>query len=266
MVQSDASRMSRALLLALAVSLFTTPVLTGQETKEGEARGFVGSMAALVYGTAWPTAMYESWQLKRVERLNSGLALLVRLSGESGFGGNLWLDLVFEFRKGQFYDLRVVRHNAVLVPPFKTSAAIAGLTMDLAREFASSRPDTRVPPRGGLAPAPSPPASRTLQAVSRCGQPIDLWIRYRGLNARWSTLGVWAIAANDTTYLATAGERLRLTSSVIYYYAEIPDSKYSWSGKRAVLYDDVSFPMRTDTLAIDARGSYELLFSCDNLR
>ena len=176
-----------------------------------------------------------------------------------GFGGNLWLDLVFEFRGGQFYDLRVVKHNAVLVPPFKTASAMASLAADLAQEFASSKPDTP-------APAAAPPASRPLRFVSRCGHPIDLWLRFRGLDDRWTTLGVWSLAANDTTFLATDGERLQLTSSVIYYNAEIPNTDYSWTGEREVLYDDRSLPMRTDTLLTDVRGSYRLLFSFDNVR
>ena len=61
---------SRALLLVLVLSVVTSCALAGQSTKEKEAHGFVGSMAALVYGTTWPTATYESWQLERVERLD----------------------------------------------------------------------------------------------------------------------------------------------------------------------------------------------------
>jgi hypothetical protein len=216
-------------------------------------------MAALVYGTAWPTATYEGWRLQKVERLEDGLALKVRLSGESGFGGDLWLDLVFEFRGGQFYDLWVVKHNAVLVPPFKTASAMASLAADLAQEYASSKPDTP-------APAAAPPASRPLRFVSRCGHPIDLWLRFMGLDDRWITRGVWSLAANDTTFLATGGERIQLTSSVVYAYAEIPNTDYSWPGERAVPYDGRSLPMRTETLTTDGRGSYQLPFTCDNLR
>ncbi len=256
--------MWRATLPALVLGLGASLPLPAQDTEENDPRGFVGSMASLVYGTAWPTATYEDWQLRKIERLEDGLALLVRLSGESGFGGNLWLDLVFEFRSGQFYDLRVVNHNAILMPPFKTAKAVAGLAADLAQEYNNRKPATPAPPRGP--PIEARPTSRMLRTVSRCSKPIDLWLRYRGLDDRWTTLGVWSLTPNDASFLATGGDRLQLTSSVIYFYAEIPNTGYTWSGERAVSYGDRSLPMRTDTLPTTERGSYELLFTCTNVR
>ncbi len=252
-------RAARSLLLALVLSAAVSLTLAAQATQEKEARGFVGSMAALVYGTAWPTATYESWQITQVERLEDGLALLVRLSGQSNFGGELWLEMVFEWRKGHFYDLRVHRHNAILVAPFKTSQTIAALAADMAQEFASSA--NREPPP----PPPAAPPFRQVLFVSRCDHPIDLWLRLRGVDEEWVTRGVWRLTPNDTTFLASGGERLELTSSVVYSYAEIPNRNYAWPGEREVVYEGRTLPMRTDTLPTNARGSYQLRLTCDNL-
>jgi hypothetical protein len=103
---------------------------------EAEARSWVEAVAATVYAAAWPTATYESFRLRDVDRLADGLAASVRLSGESGFGGNLWVDLAFTFRHGQLFDMEVEAHNAVLVPPFETTKTLAAATMEFAQDFA----------------------------------------------------------------------------------------------------------------------------------
>lgn len=129
--------------VALAAVLVLQPLaVAGQQATdaaETQARDWVGSVAAAVYAAAWPTATYEGFRLRRVNRLADGLSVLVRLSGESGFGGNLWLDLAFTFRQGQLFDMDVRAHNAILVPPFETTKTLAAATMEFAREFAQQQ-------------------------------------------------------------------------------------------------------------------------------
>lgn len=162
------------LLPMILIGLRVHPAAAQGASDEERARGFIGSIAAGVYNAAWPTADYEGFRLKKVEGLDDGLAVLVRLTGESAFGGELWLDLVFEFRADQLFDMRISSHNAILVPPFETAKALASLTMDLAREFSdgvNAPVEARPPPDHPTArrerPMPAEPARAQVLPLPR---------------------------------------------------------------------------------------------------
>lgn len=128
----------------LLTALMAAPALA-RSGDEQAARGFVESVAAMVYACAWPTATYESASFKTFDPVEEGYDAVFRLNGKSAFGGgDLWVDLVFEFRNGELHDVRVKRHNAILVPPFETCKAVAKAIAEAA-EGGHSAPLPRTP-------------------------------------------------------------------------------------------------------------------------
>ena len=251
--------------LALTVLLAAQSAQTmGQTPPEEEARGFVGSVAATVYKTAWPTATYESVAIASVSRVPpDGFEILVRLSGESYWGGELWVDLAFEFRDGGFFDLKVREHNAILVPPFATTKTVGAMALALVDEFDGGQADRAGP--SPARPTPAPPTTRDIQLANACGQAVQLWLRYRVSASRWRVDGVWSLTAADTTFLADAdNRRLRLASPDISFYAEIPDGGANWAGTVEVPFGSRTFQMRDATLPVNAGGSYKLGLRCDD--
>src|SRR5581483_4809001 len=57
---------------------------------------------------------------------------------------------------------------------------------------------------------------------------------------------------------------LQLSSPQIWYYAEIPNGGYSWSGDAQVQFDDRTLGTRQRTLPLDDEGVYELSLDCEN--
>lgn len=109
----------------------------GYADSEAESRNFIESSAAAIYNLAWPTATYKGVSIKGVEEAVGGYDLLVKLEGESAFGGELWLLLAFEWRDGGISDMRVHGHNAILSPPFKTVENMGALLKEVMKELNS---------------------------------------------------------------------------------------------------------------------------------
>ncbi len=115
-----------ATTVAFALILLASPAFAQDSRDAREARGLVESVAAGLYRFAWPSATYKSWALKQVQPVTGGLDIVTRLTGTSRWdGSDLWLELLLELRRDGLRDVRVVQHNAILVPPFVTSDAIA---------------------------------------------------------------------------------------------------------------------------------------------
>ena len=129
----------------LAATLFSLLILLpymGFGQPNEEELGFIDSIAALAYSSAWPTATYREWSYRALNPVNEGHDLLIRLSGDSAFGGDLWIDLSFQFRNGVLADVAINQHNAILMPPFETSRNIGALALELAREYSGEPVET----------------------------------------------------------------------------------------------------------------------------
>jgi hypothetical protein len=264
-------RLRLAQTALVAVLLVLPATLRGQgESDKRAARGFVESIAATVYGAAWPTATYGDWEIERIDAVRGGVDAVVKLSGKSGFGGgDLWMLLVFEFRNGAFSDIRLVSHNAILSPPFTTLKTLAGVVASIGAP-AGSGPSAGPPPQPPVsAPrdfSPPPMATRQLFFTSNCSRALKLWVRSRRPDNVWETRGPWAIPALDSTFLADdQNRRIELSSTVVYYYAEIPGTDLSWHGTRSYDFGGKSLAMRTDTLPDEGSGTLRLTLSCPML-
>lgn len=102
---------------------------------------------------------------------------------------------------------------------------------------------------------------------NNCSQPIRLALRYRNPADNWETNGWWSFEADEGSYLASNGERIRSNNSVFYYYAEVTASGYdaSWSGDESREFSGRTLPMKETELSPDSDGDYTLSLSCTNL-
>lgn len=133
-------RLHLRVAVAILLVVLSAGAASAQRSDDTSERSFVASVAATVYGLAWPSATYEDWSVRSVAPRPNGLDIVARLTGESTFGGKLWLDLVFEFRNGGFSDLGIAGHSPSLFPPFATTTTIGALAMELASTVANSSP------------------------------------------------------------------------------------------------------------------------------
>lgn len=233
---------------------------------ERKTTSFISSVAATVYAAAWPTATYKDWSYKSFERVSGGGDLVVRFKGESAFGGELWLDLRFEFRNGGLSDVRIHGHNAILVPPFETTIAAGKAIGEVVAQYAreNSAPSSTYSPPGNYSPPSSEqlPVARALRVANECQIPISLWMHTRGASGQWATDGEWVIGASHATLLADSRSvNLALSDANVFFYAELRGTDLAWRGEGQFTFGNRTLPMRKITLGTSADGAYELRFN-----
>ncbi len=251
-------------LLSLALACLIFPVsVQASSTEEQEARSFVQSVAATVYGLAWPTATYESFKFKSLDRVSNGNDIRVKLSGTSSFGGgDLWMEIVLELRNGTLNDVHVANHNALLAPPFATSQAIGELVAELAEEtFGDQQQPSHLVSPPPLTSGSS--GSRTgfpFYVKNNCRHPVRIAIHYRQVNGQWHSEYWWTFDPGQSSYLASDGTRLLTNNSIFYYYAEAQDGSFYWNGGQQ------EFSVGGRNLAMvkaqDSEGDLEFTLSC----
>lgn len=241
-------------LLFLLVAAFQAPA-----DERDEARGFIESIAGTVYAAAWPTATYDGLSFKSYEPVEGGFDLIVRLSGKSAFsGGDLWVDLAFQFRNGgKFEDVAVRKHNAILAPPFSTIQALGEMIAEMADEGGTSSGDTYDSPTTAA-------AGHKLVVTNRCRRSVQVAVGYQALNGDWLADGWWTIASNTTKHLnGSSGSPLRTHNEVIYFYAETSDRSIVWNRKDwEFVVAGRALPM---TKIVDSVGDREWTLNCDGL-
>ena len=200
-------RLLRPATVVLLLWLTAGPASAAAQRTEREARGFVESIASVVYHTAWPTATYEGLSFGAPSRVGRGYDVPIRLYGRSGFGGGrLWMELVLELRDGRLSGLHVRRHNAVLAPPFATAAAIGDALVAVGNSMAEER-----------VPAP-PPTTRTAYDRRVASYLVGTWrdensvFTYRADGRWWSEWesgssagGAWTVRGDTLTWYFDSG-------------------------------------------------------------
>ena len=242
-------------LAAMVMVIFFFASTSMHASSEDDPRGFVDSIAATVYSTAWPTATYEQVSIKSIDPAPGGYNILVKLSGKSGWGGgDLWMVVTLELRGGSLSDVRVDSHNAILSPPFAIAQALGELLVQLAEDTAESQSQS-------IASAESAPGYR-LYVSNLCRHPIRLAVKYKTPSNQWDTVGWWEFTPNSSRYLTFRDGRFaRTNSSVLYYYAESEDRSLYWGGGGT----QVSLDGRTLSMnkVEDTEGDTEWSLRCD---
>lgn len=103
---------------------------------------------------------------------------------------------------------------------------------------------------------------------NQCDQPINLSLRYRQPSNTWRTLGWWNLDPNESSFLASEDQRIRASSSIFNFYAEItqePNTNYRWSGEISQPFDGRMLPMREVISSRDSDGNHVLSVQCDSL-
>jgi hypothetical protein len=204
----DSSRFScfaSTILVFAFLALGASAHLQAQTRDEDGVRSFVDSIAAATYAAAWPTASYKKASIKSTSWVEGGYDVSVRLLGESAFGGDLWLDLVFEIRNGGLSNVRIGGHNAILVPPFETTKALGAVLEDLIKEYESGSANRRP------APSPAAPTYSAGQAGAVClrnQSSEEIKFSYRWGEGAWQSDSVaaktnswywWTYSGNNRT-------------------------------------------------------------------
>jgi hypothetical protein len=124
------------ILLGAATSGFAQ---TPERDEVSGIRAFVHNVGETIYGLAWPTAKFKGMSVSSVRPVVDGFDVVVKLTGESMWGGELWLKLGMEFRNDGLDDLLVLDHNALLFKPFETVTAFGMMLNELANEYERSQ-------------------------------------------------------------------------------------------------------------------------------
>ncbi len=200
------SRKAVPLLAVLALLCWIHPPPASAQANEEEARGLVDGLAALVYEIGWPTATYTGYRAGSLQRMPNGYDVTVRLEGISAFsGGPLWMDLVLEFRNHNLFDVRVVRHNALLQRPFATAEAVGELLVAAAEALAE-----------GAAVGLTPSDFAEVRAINHCDRSVFFALRFDTAEGGPFTIGWWHFSPGREAVLESGEIRIRTRAEVQY--------------------------------------------------
>ncbi len=107
---------------------------------------------------------------------------------------------------------------------------------------------------------------RGLILYNRCSEPIRIAIKYKQPSGMWKTEGWWIRDSDANSYLKYSdGESIRLSSPLLYYYAELQeDRSINWSGEESEYFNGRSLPMGSVILFPNSDDDYTFSFTCNN--
>jgi hypothetical protein len=108
---------------------------TTAEDDKNIVQYFSDGVANSIYKTAWPTATYKDVELLDSEDITGGYKVQIKFKGNSNMCmiGTCPLWFILEIKMDLEYsikDMYVLKHNAIVQPPFKTSGAIASAILE----------------------------------------------------------------------------------------------------------------------------------------
>ena len=147
-----------ALVVVTLLALTARPAFADDDADR--ARGFVDSVAALVFHYAWPTAQYADYECCTIAPAGNGrLRVTFRLHGISAFGGGpLWTNVDIVLGKSGVEDMQFGDNNAILAQPGQTMGALGQVLLALNAQARQARGNVAQGPAGDppLPPAPPP--------------------------------------------------------------------------------------------------------------
>ena len=180
----------------------------------------------LIFKAGWPTATYVDYEFFDVN--HSERFVVVQMNGISYWSDgklNMRIKVTFNSNYG-IDDVDVIKHNALLMPPFKTLEGLGKII----KESNSS---------GSSAPAPAPAPSyayspenniANIVVNNKCNKPINIAVRYMKVSGDWVTDGWWTISPSKKTRLVGDHGKLETDNSILYFFARSTDRDIIWSG------------------------------------
>jgi hypothetical protein len=128
------------------LAVWSATLSAQSQSDKDSATSFLSSAAATIYNLAFPTATYKKVEFGGFELQRDGIAVTMKLSGVGMLGDNLWVRLGMGVGDGRVKDFRVIDHDALLAPPFATTAALARGLVELNRSLSQSTEERVAPP------------------------------------------------------------------------------------------------------------------------
>ena len=136
----------------------------------------------------------------------------------------------------------------------------------------SSNPGPQLPPPRTSIPAPPlPPSNADVTRIAirnSCSESIRIAVRYHSIDRVWTTANWYTFRPAEYAALRA----VRTSNPNIYFWAEIPGTKYTWSGKddqsddRTYTIDGQQYRFRHRIAQKDDDGDWYIRLTCDNRR
>src|ERR1700733_5778622 len=124
------NRNGRGIRKSLAITPVILLLLCGgtaraQSSDEAWYRRAMNSAGKLMYFCAWPTDTYDHMEFGEIQRKPGGADVSVILYGRSWLEGDLWVEVVAEFRNGRMTKMSFGRYSdKALIKPGTTGKKV----------------------------------------------------------------------------------------------------------------------------------------------
>jgi hypothetical protein len=105
-------------ILLVTVTLASTPkVSRADDAAPNWVMNFCNGAARMMYGLAWPTATYRTWEFRGITGNGGAIDLVIRLYGISAWDDSLlWTDAIIVIKDDQIVDLQFGDNNGTFAP------------------------------------------------------------------------------------------------------------------------------------------------------
>lgn len=213
----------------------------------------------IIFKAAWPTATYKDYEIFEVNQ--DDLFVIVKMNGISSFSdGKLVIRLKVLFTENYgIKDVKIIKHNAILSPPFNTLGALSTIIANSSNSSSSSRSK----PNYAYSSNNNRPSKKYfIHVKNKCNKTIKVAIDYKAVSGTWKTEYWYKFTPYESGYLTDSGVRLSTRNSILYYYAVSDDKTSVWNGNEVTKY--ISGEKIEMGKLVDKQGDNNLIFTCGN--
>lgn len=201
-----------------------------------------------IFKAGWPTATYVDYEFFEVN--HSEKYVIVQMNGTSFWSdGKLNMRIKVAFNSNFGIDnVKVIKHNALIMEPFKTLELLNEVIKN-SNSFSNSSSAN-----------PAYNSGNSIRVMNECHKSIRIAIRYKKITDDWVSSGWWEISQSKGIILYSNDKPLQTKNSVLYYFAESYDKEIVWKGSGNSKYlDGKKLEMRR---VHDNRGDIDITLAC----